>query len=280
MNISVIGGDLRQLTLAKLLKEDGYTVKIAGFDNGPDNALKTHNDIWKSDVLIFPIPVSHDGIFVNAPYSQNPIPIEAKKISGSKLILGGNISKQLSQLFNDADVNYIDYLNRDELMIKNAIPTAEGAIEIALKEMPITLHSSRCLVIGYGRIGKILSNMLKGLGANVTVSARKHSDLAWISSLGYSPIHNSNLKNIISEFDVIFNTVPAMILDDTILKSIHPDALIIDLASKPGGVNFATAKDLGLKVIWSLGLPGKVAPITSGKIIKDTVVNILKEMEV
>lgn len=256
MNISVIGGDLRQLTLARLLEKDGYTVKIAGFDKGPGNVHPRHDDIWESDVIILPIPASHDGLCVNAPYSENPIPINPENISGSSLILGGNISKQLSDIFDSAKVKYIDYLKRDELMIRNAIPTAEGAIEIAFSEMPVTLHSSNCLVVGYGRIGKILSSMLKGIGANVAVSARKCPDLAWISSLGYTPIHNSDIKNEISKFDVIFNTVPAMILDKSILECIPPDTLIIDLASKPGGVDFATAKDLGLKVIWSLGLPG------------------------
>lgn len=280
MNISVIGGDLRQLTLARLLSEDGYTVKIAGFDKGPGNVHKTPENIWESNVIILPIPASHDGLTVNAPYSENPIPITADKLSGSSLVLGGNISDQLAEIFNAAKVKYIDYLKRDELMIRNAIPTAEGAIEIAFAEMPITLHSSNCLIVGYGRIGKVLSSMLKGIGANVAVSARKCPDLAWIASRGYTPIHNSDLINQISAFDVIFNTVPAMILDKNILQNVHPDTLIIDLASKPGGVDFATAKDLGLKVIWSLGLPGKVAPITSGEIIKDTVVNILNEMEV
>ena len=280
MNISVIGGDLRQLTLARLLREDGYTVKIAGFDKGVENVYKTSDDIWESDVIILPIPASHDGLTVNAPYSEKPIPIISDKLTDKTLILGGNISPQLEEIFSLSKTKYVDYLKREELMIRNAIPTAEGAIELAFSEMPITLHSSKCLVVGYGRIGKILSSMLKGLGASVTVSARKHSDLAWISARGFSPIHNSEIKKIISEFDVIFNTVPAMVLDNAILRDVNPDSLIIDLASKPGGVDFATAKDLGLKAIWSLGLPGKVAPITSGEIIKDTVINILKEMEV
>lgn len=280
MNISVIGGDLRQLTLARLLKEDGYSVKIAGFDKGLENTHKAPENFWESDVLILPIPASHDGLTVNAPYSEAPIPILPEKLSVNSLVLGGNISKQLESIFDSANVKYIDYLKREELMIKNAIPTAEGAIEIAMEEMPITLHGSRCLVVGYGRIGKILSSMLKGIGASVTVSARKHSDLAWIESRGFDSLHNIRLKESISEFDVVFNTVPALILDDAVLKNINPDTLIIDLASKPGGVDFALAKDLGLKVIWSLGLPGKAAPITSGKIIKDTVINILKEMEV
>ncbi len=280
MNISVVGGDLRQLTLARLLREDGYPVKVAGFDKGPGNTFETPDGIWESEVIILPIPASHDAKCVNAPYSENPIYIDPDNLSHAKLILGGNISEPLKNIFDSIGAKYIDYLKRDELMIRNAIPTAEGAVEIAFSELPITIHSSNCLVVGYGRIGKILSDMLRNLGANVTVSARKCSDLSWIAARGCTPVHNSDLANEISGFDAIFNTVPAMILDKNVLMQVHPDTLIIDLASKPGGVDFATAKDLGLKVIWSLGLPGKTAPITSGKIIKDTVINILSETEV
>lgn len=164
--------------------------------------------------------------------------------------------------------------------IANAVPTAEGAIEIAMTETPITIHGSKCLVTGYGKIGKILSKMLCGLGAQTYVEARKYADLAMIEGHGYEPLALGELKSRIGEFDIIFNTVPAMIFDENILKNVKKDALIIDLASKPGGVDFEAAKELGVRVIWALSLPGKVAPTTSGAIIKDTIMNMLKEMEV
>lgn len=280
MNISVIGGDLRQLTLARLLEADGYDVKTAGFDKGPGERLKESSDIWESDVLILPIPATVGDRTVNAPFSAEPIILEEKNLGRAKLVLGGNISKPLACLLSSAGVKYIDYLKREELQIKNALPTAEGAVELAFAELPITLAASRCLVVGYGRIGKILSRLLQSLGAEVTVSARKCSDLAWISVFGMKPVKTEELSAVIGDYDIIFNTVPAMVLNEGILKRVDPKTLIIDLASKPGGVDFSTAKDLGLKVIWSLGLPGKVAPITSGEIIKEAVVNILEEMEV
>lgn len=280
MNISVIGGDLRQLTLARLLEADGYDVKTAGFDKGPGERLKESSDIWESDVLILPIPATVGDRTVNAPFSAEPIILEEKNLGRAKLVLGGNISKPLACLLSSAGVKYIDYLKREELQIKNALPTAEGAVELAFAELPITLAASRCLVVGYGRIGKILSRLLQSLGAEVTVSARKCSDLAWISVFGMKPVKTEELSAVIGDYDIIFNTVPAMVLNEEILKRVDPKTLIIDLASKPGGVDFSTAKDLGLKVIWSLGLPGKVAPITSGEIIKEAVVNILEEMEV
>ncbi|MGE5328655.1 MAG: NAD(P)-dependent oxidoreductase, partial [Deltaproteobacteria bacterium] len=165
----------------------------------------------------------------------------------------------------------------EEMSVLNAIPTAEGAIQLALEEMPITLHDSKALVLGYGRIGKVLSKMLHGIGAKVYVAARKYSDLAWIEANGYTPIRMSDFSVWLNEFDVIFNTVPHVILDAKELQNIKMNALIVDLASKPGGINFEKAKEIGLKAIWALSLPGKVAPVTAAKYIKDTIYNIISE---
>ena len=164
--------------------------------------------------------------------------------------------------------------------IPNAVPTAEGAIEIAIAETPFTIHGSKSLVLGYGKIGKILSKDLYALGAQTYVEARKYADLAMIEGHGYEPLPLDNLKDHIHEFDIIFNTIPSLILDDEILAKVKKDALIIDLASKPGGIDFDAAKSYGLKVIWALSLPGKIAPVSSGAIIKDTIMNIIKELGV
>ena len=152
----------------------------------------------------------------------------------------------------------IDYLNREELSILNAIPTSEGAIQIMMEELPITLHDSNCLVLGFGRIAKVLSHMLTGLGAHVACCARKHSDLAWIRTLGYRPMHISELSENVRNFDVILNTIPAQILTREVLDKTKTDVLVIDLASKPGGVDFEAAKELNIKTIWALSLPGEV----------------------
>lgn len=279
--ISVIGGDLRQLTLAKLLIEDGYDVTVSGF--GKDSfseKFKTENDPKKAanaDILILPMPASIGKNLLNAPFAGEDILISdiAENTPPDALILGGKLNASIYEAFKVQKC--IDYGERNELMIKNAVPTAEGAIELAISETPSTIAHSNCLVIGYGRIGKVLSKMLYDMNANVTVSARKYSDLAWISVNGCNAVHNKDLINSINEYDVIFNTAPALILDEKILQKINPDSIVIDLASKPGGVDFGKAKDLGLKVIWALSIPGKTAPISSGEIIKETVSNIFSE---
>lgn len=279
--VTVAGGDLRQLMLAKFLKEDGYRVNVFGFGEESKNSkfdvIDDIKDLKKSDALILPMPTTLDNIKINAPLNKHDIKISdiSENIKDSALVLGGRINKTVYDAFSDNKC--IDYYQREELMIKNAVPTAEGAIEIAMAETGITLNKSKCLVVGFGRIGKVLSKILESLGADVYVSARKHQDLAWIDVYGYNAIHNNSIKDHVDKFDVIFNTVPNMIFNENILKKINPECVIIDLASKPGGIDFEKASDLGLKVIWALSLPGKVAPITSGKIIKDTIVNIFSE---
>lgn len=280
-SISIIGGDLRQLTLAELLSSDGYDVCVSGF--GADSVstkYKIENDMKKAlqkDIIILPMPVTQSQGLLNAPFCNTPISLAQIKenINPSALILGGRMGKEIYDLFEG--FNCIDYYTREELMIKNAVPTAEGAIEIAITETPVTIAKSKCLVIGYGRIGKVLARLLHKMGAEVYVSARKYSAIAWIDVDGYIPVHNKDIIKNADSYDIIFNTAPALILNEDVLARINPDSLVIDLASKPGGVDFQKAKDLGLKVIWALSLPGKTAPLTSGKIIKETISNIFYE---
>lgn len=284
--VAVIGGDLRQLTLAGLLRKEGYHVFLYGFDKDitVDSSLSESDKTFalNSDIIILPVPVTFDGATVNSPYANTPMRIDEflRGVNPSALVLGGQIQPNLQKALEENSIAYRDYLKREELSVRNAIPTAEGAIEIAMSETLITIHGSKCLVLGYGRIGKILSKMLSGLGAQTFVEARKYADLAMIEGHGCEPLPIDSLPNCIGEFDIIFNTIPAMILNGSLLRCVKKDALIIDLASKPGGVDFDAAKEIGVKVIWALSLPGKVAPVTSGMIIKDTITNIINEMGV
>lgn len=141
-----------------------------------------------------------------------------------------------------------------------------------------TIHNSKCLVLGFGRIGKILSKMLLGIGAEVYCEARKMQDIAWIETYGYTAIHLKELNNYLSEFDFIFNTIPYLILDKNNLKLVKKDCVLIDLASKPGGIDFEEASNLHLQTDWALALPGKVAPQTAASYIYEIVKNILKEI--
>ena len=195
-----------------------------------------------------------------------------------KTFIAGSIKQEFYKFLEGKKIKIIDLLNREELTVLNTISTAEGAIQIAMEETTRTIHDSNIMVMGYGRVGKILANMLKGIGANVYCEARKNVDLAWIKAYGYTPVHLNEIEKVLGKMDIIINTIPHVILDEQKLEKIDKDCLIIDLASNPGGVDRTVAKKHGLKTIWALSLPGKVAPLTSAEFIKDTIYNIFKEL--
>lgn len=287
-NFSVIGGDFRAITAANKLSLFGHNVTVFGFDDpSPFNnkiafSHTLDEAIKDSKYILLPLPccVSSGKIFT--PLFKDTIITDdiLAQLNETHIVLAGKLDNLFAAKLENKNISFYDYFKCEDFSVKNAVPTAEGAVEIALREMPITLNSSRCLITGFGRISKLLSSLIKNFGSHVTVSARRHSDIAWITAKGYEALYISDLPDNIHKYDVIFNTVPYPILNTELLKKISKDCLIIDLASKPGGVDFESAQALGLNVIWALSLPGKVAPLTAGEIITETILNIIKESEV
>ncbi|MBO5412915.1 MAG: dipicolinate synthase subunit DpsA [Clostridia bacterium] len=285
--IAVIGGDLRIVKLVEMFAKDGYEISTYGLEKAESitniKNVKQCSDIQEAvkdtQIVIGPIPLSSNNVQINTPFSEKTVTLEeiANIIEG-KTFIAGNIKKELYDLTEGKNVEIIDLLDREELVVLNTISTAEGAIQIAMEETTRTIHGSNILVLGYGRVGKILANMLKGIGANVYCEARKNVDLAWIKAYGYEPIRLNELDEKLNKFNIIINTIPSMILDEEKIKLLNEDCLIVDLASNPGGVDRTAAKKYGIKTIWALSLPGKVAPLTSAEFIKDTIYNIFKEM--
>ncbi len=284
-NIGILGGDLRIIFLAKILAKDGYNVYTYGiekddFINYNIIKCKKIEELYKlCDNIISGIPFSKDGIYINAPFIDKKIYVSStlKELSNRTLIAGA-IKQDIKEEAYRNKVNIIDLMEDESLTIMNVIPTVEGAIQIAMENTAFTINNSKCLVLGFGRIGKLLSRQLKNLGANVSCTARKEKDLAWIRAYGYKEIHINNLNENLNEYDIIFNTIPSLILNNErlkILKNKNTDVTIIDLASNPGGIDFVRAKEYNIKAIQSLGLPGKVAPITAAKYIKETLEKIL-----
>lgn len=280
--ISIIGGDLRIVKLVDMLNADGYNVYTYGLEQANIDDIQKCKSIEevseKSDIIVSSIPFTSDGVNVNTPFSKNKISIEevAKYIKG-KTFIAGRIEEELYQKFSETKV--IDLLKREELTVLNTIATAEGTIQIAMEESTKTLHGSKILVMGFGRVSKILSNMLKGIGAEVYCETRTTVNCAWIKAYGYNPILLDELDEELNKFDVIINTIPHIILNKERLKKVKKDCIIIDIASNPGGVDRNSAKELGIKMIWALSLPGRVAPITSAEFIKETLENIIKDLK-
>ena len=282
--ISIIGGDLRNVKLTEMLIDEGVEVFTYALENSEipaENKCKDLNEaISKSDIILGPLPFSSNGKTINTPFSNKKISVEdlLDSISG-KTLLAGHFKQEIYETSREKDIKIIDILKREDLSVLNAVSTAEGTIKIAIEETPRNLHGSNILVLGFGRVGKILSNMLKGLGANVSCEARKSSDFAWIKAYGYEPIALANLKDNLNRFDIIINTIPYIILDKDNLECVKRDALIIDLASNPGGVDKEAVKEQKIKFIWALSLAGKVSPVTSAEFIKESLYNIFNELK-
>ena len=284
MRFAVLGGDMRQAKLAELLAADGYAVSTFAVDKiRLDNAITQEtvlkNAVLAADCVILPLPVTSREGMLNTPLSNDFFTTHEifSALSPGQLICAGKVDDATRELAKSMGLTVIDYLQREELAVSNAVAAAEGAVQLIMEETPITVCHARCLVIGFGRIGKILCHRLRGLGAYVTASARSYTDLAWVRAYGYEVVETSNIDPILDRFDVVINTVPARILDESRLRRLKAGCLCLDLASKPGGMDFSAASKLGVKAVWALSLPGEVAPVSSGFIIKETVYNILNE---
>ncbi len=265
--ILVAGGDLRQKYVAKRLAEmPEWQIAAAGFSAKTLESAAVHccaddlHDAEPYDVLVLPIPASADGLTVHTPFGEKPLSLEQLAAHGKDgaLVLGGACGTALQKLFAKAGMEVQDYLKREELCISNAIPTAEGAIQIAMEETAATLHGNRALVIGYGRIGSALAPRLRSLGMDVTVCARSCEARALAQTAGCRAISPDALHTAAPEQMLICNTAPALVLDETILQTLSSDTLVIDLASRPGGTDFAAAKRRGTRVVWALSLPPRM----------------------
>ena len=259
--ITIIGGDNRLKILKNELSRKGYAVDSLGLDFDDSGDYKT------SDILIFPVPTTKDGKYVFCPLTDRKIALSeiSENITAQQLILTCN--------YNFQNKKCVDYGAFDSYALLNAVPTAEGAIKLAIENTPYTIWKSKILVIGYGRVGKILANRLKALGANVCVSARKPADFGLLESLGFDFINTGSLNTTPPKYDMIFNTVDVKVIEDETIEKIVCD-LIIDLSTF-GAMNLKKAEEFGIKTIKAPGLPGKTAPKTAARILSQTVTHII-----
>lgn len=282
--LAVVGGDNREVIVVKELINKGYSIKTFGL---PASLMPSEVQVCPSfreatkntDAVILPMPgINNQGILYTKLLQENILITleDCAEISPKVPVFVGAASRYLKDIAKTIKFPLIEIADIDEIAIPNSIPTAEGAIQLAMEKLPITMHSSECLVIGYGRVGETLSAMLKGIGAKVTVCARNFTQLAKCQVLGYDTKTLDELPQIIEKADIIYNTVPFLIINEYILNLVRKEALIIDLASSPGGTDFKAAAELGISALLAPGLPGKVAPHTAGKILANAYPKIIE----
>lgn len=178
-------------------------------------------------------------------------------------VIGGNLDQELWNGYRTEDL-----LKDPYYLTKNAAITADCALKVAAPLLKSTFADSPALILGWGRIGKCLARILSALGCPVTVAARKDADRAMLQALGYGAVDFSDIPYILRKYRILFNTVPSLPLDSEIIDH-WENGIAIDLASEPGMQ--------GKSVIPARGLPGKYAPESSGKLIAETILRVLKE---
>lgn len=284
--IAIIGGDRRELYLAEYLANQGYSVSLSGFEKhgqlpGP-NYLDPLDAIVDADAVIMPLAGVREDLTPNCPFSDHP-PQAAERFfaalpSGIPVFIGW-ARERMREL--SKTVRLVEVAEDDELAILNSIPTAEGAIAIAMEQTDVTIHGSNSLVIGFGRCGFSLARMLKGMGAKVTIAARKAGDFARAHEMGFGYCHVQDLQDRVGEMEFIFNTVPgALVLPRSVLERAVSCRIVVDIASGKGGTDFDSAAEFGIKAVLAHGLPGKVAPLTAGRILSRVYPRLLKEFGV
>ena len=279
--IAVAGGDPRMLAAANELRNDGFGVSVfgtqeSGFAPGVPRARSLEEAAGGADAVVLGIPFSRDGKWINMHGAECAATLESlyEIMAPRGLLLGGVITPEAVASAARYGVRFIDYYASGEVAVLNAGPTAEGAIAVAMSELPVTVWRSKTAVVGGGSIARALVPRLIALGAEVTVFARDPAQRAFFASCGADADGIGDLDRA-DGLGVIFNTVPAVIFDGNRLRCVG-NAVIIDLASAPGGVDTDAAREIGVRVIRASNLPGKVAPVTAGHIIKDSVVKLLR----
>ncbi len=284
MRIAVLGGDARSFFYIPALLEAGAVVKAVGFDKAvslvPCELVGLAEALIWANVVILPMSgVASDGSLV-APYTDNSLALAADACALTQaglLVLTGVANAHLKELAAVHGWRLVEIANINDLAILNSVPSAEGAIQMAMEASDITIHSSICLVLGFGRCGTTLALDLAGLGADVLVAARSPDDLARAKICGYQAVNFLNLANEISKADFIFNTAPALVLPRALLMLTKQEVVIIDIASGLGGVDYAAARRLGRKAFLAPSLPGKIAPRSAGRIIGELLPGIINK---
>ncbi len=289
--VAVLGGDQRQLFAARTLTRHGFSVSLWGMDAAESEGSVCVRKHWEEAIkdafaVILALPATSDGVRVHCPTALAGEGLRLSTLLQAmqgKYLLGGRLSEAFLGEAKRYGVFCTDYFQSEELQLRNALPTVEGAICIAMQELPVTLFDTCGAVIGYGRIGAMLAQRLRALGMRVSVLARRREALVQAELCGHRPVllsegTFSDSSSILGDCRVIFNTVPSPILTHDVLQTLPKTCILIDLASAPGGVDQRAAQEMGFHSIWATALPGRHTPESAGEILGQTLAHLLADL--
>ena len=275
MKIGIVGGDRRQAELGRLLTESGNAVCTYGLEQWEPVEPVSLEQALSAEAVILPLPLCKEAGMLNCGAEALSTAELFRRLHPRQRIFAGQVQPPQWQEAKTCGLTVEDYFLREELTVANAAATAEGAVQTAMERLDRSVLGMDCLVVGFGRIGKLLCHRLQGLAARVTASARKPEDLAWIQAYGWQALETGRLSGRLGAFGAVFNTVPAPVLNAPLLRQLPRDCLCVELASQPG-IDLQAATELGLPHIWARSLPGKLAPRTAAAAIRDTVCRLLE----
>jgi dipicolinate synthase subunit A len=280
LKFAVIGGDRRNALLAELLHRDGHRVhsfalERAGLPEEMVRAEHLQGALYGVDAVILPLPVER-AEFLNAPYARLPVSMGelTEAIWPGQLVFGGLFPESFRLWAGQHGVTLIDWMRRPGFVMGNAALTAEGAVGLLLQESERSIGGSRALLSGYGRIARLLAPRLQALGAAVTIAARREESRAEAEALG---CRSAGFDELPGGFDFVVNTVPERVLGESFLCCLPERALLLELASPPGGFDRNLAENLGLRVIAAPGLPGRSAPASAAELMRRELRRAIKE---
>lgn len=266
--ILIAGGDMRQIYCAHHLSTN-YDVYTAGLDrkNFPDGIDLPNADLDTTeefDCAVLPIPLPDESGMLRTPLYSGILTVQDidKLVKKDGLICTGMNGERLKKFFPNKKI--FPYMEQEELTLRNAFITAEGAVMTALENMSVTLNGQSVLIAGMGRIGTSLAMILKGFGADITALVRNEKGAAKAEISGIKPIY---AENIHGGFGLVFNTVPSLVFTADMLEKFPEDTLFMELASSPGGF----CADPPRNIIQAQGLPGKTAPKSAGIALAETI---------
>lgn len=287
-SVCVLGGDARQGYLARALCEMGYRVVLWGLSSrggGARCVREWREAIAEAESVILPLPLSQDEVRLYAPQAEEGgmrLSLLWEACRGRQ-VYAGRVSPRLEKQAGEAGVMLRDYYSLEALQMRNALPTVEGALALAMDALPVTICGTRIAVIGYGRIGSLLAQRLAVLGGRVTVYARKERDRLHATLYGMDAepllLDREGAKGLClpSGLRAVFNTVPAPVFSERVLSQLPLDCLLMDLASFPGGIDAVAAKKRGLTVVQATALPGRCFPESAGRILATTISELMEE---
>ena len=288
LKVAVIGGDKRQTVISKCFINAGCEVRAFAVSDTSkivgkaEICMNLDKAIEGVDIVVLPLPVTRDKLYVSSQGDKIALSDVVRLAAKNKAILmGGMIPEEMLRICAELGVEAFDYYENEYLQKKNALPSAEGALMIAMEHTDITVHGMKALVSGYGRIGRALADILKKLGADVAVAARRDESLCEAALMGYKTLRLDSdytvLGRALDNTDVVFNTVPGIIFTSKVLNDCKNKPIFIEIASAPGGIDLSAARDAGIEIINAPSIPGKYAPVSAGKYIFETISNFISE---